>query len=167
MPLMEDGLTRESYVEVLTRLRSIVSAWEAGVAASPERPPDGFVRERNRLALLVEDLETLTGGDSVLDGCELPVFRGRAELMGAMYVMEGSRLGGQLIARHVERVLSLGPGEGTSYFRGFGERTGVMWKEFMERLREDVADEETDAVIAGAKTMFGVFGAWMGERVSS
>jgi heme oxygenase len=75
--------------------------------------------------------------------------------------MEGSTLGGQLIARHVELVLGLTAGQGNAYFRGHNERTGQLWKEFCDALRTKVPDGETAAVIAAAKAMFGVFGAWM------
>src|SRR5580693_9409415 len=92
----------------------------------------------------------------------LPELRDAASLLGAMYVMEGSTLGGQLIARHVELVLGLTAGQGNAYFRGHNERTGQLWKEFCHALRTNVPDSETDAVIAAAKAMFGVFGSWMG-----
>jgi heme oxygenase len=86
---------------------------------------------------------------------------GPASLLGAMYVMEGSTLGGQLIARHVELVLGLTAGQGNAYLRGHNERTGQPWKEFCNVLRTKVPDSETDAAIAAAKAMFGVFGSWM------
>ena len=85
--------------------------------------------------------------------------------LGAMYVIEGSTLGGQLIGRHVERVLGLTAGQGNAYFRGHNERTGQLWKEFCDALRTKVPDRETDTVIAAAKTMFGVFWSWM--RIAS
>ena len=54
----------------------------------------------------------------------------RSIFLGRMYVMEGSTLGGQYIARHVEETLGLSSGEGNSYFRGYGEATGERWREF-------------------------------------
>jgi heme oxygenase (biliverdin-IX-beta and delta-forming) len=54
----------------------------------------------------------------------VPEMTSAADLLGAMYVMEGSTLGGQLIARHVELVLGLTAGQGNAHFRGHNERTG-------------------------------------------
>jgi heme oxygenase len=68
--------------------------------------------------------------------------------------MEGSRLGGQSIARHAEKVLALKPGEGTGYFRGFAEHTGKRWNEFLALLREDIPEHQSAHVITGAKAMF-------------
>jgi heme oxygenase (biliverdin-IX-beta and delta-forming) len=164
MPLMEDDLTLDTYIDVLRRLRCVVAAWERHLAASTDRPPDSFISERNRLPLITRDLEILSGGDFRAEVCELPCFDNSGQLMGAMYVMEGSRLGGQLIAQHVERVLELSPGYGTGYFRGFGEQTGRMWRSFIDRLRHDIPDSETEEVIRGAKKMFELFGCWMAKQ---
>jgi heme oxygenase len=167
---MDPGLTREAYLRVLERLQPIIATWETYLALAPGLPDGSFRSERNRLPLLVQDLEFLRGsGGRAADeqACVLPVLDGNAQWMGAMYVMEGSRLGGQLIARHVEETLSLAPGEATRYFRGFGDRTGPMWKEFVQRLQQDVPDGETEEAILGAKKMFATFGAWMrGESAS-
>jgi heme oxygenase len=85
---------------------------------------------------------------------------GKAVFLGAMYVIEGSTLGGQYIARHVEHALGLFPGNGDAYFRGFGDRTGSMWREFQDAL-EQVNDGDADIVINSAKKMFSMFGEWM------
>jgi heme oxygenase len=161
MPLMDDNLTLDVYVATLRRLRSIVAAWEACLTASPDRPGDALVADRIRLPLLVSDIEALSADHSVAETCELPAFENQGQLIGAMYVMEGSRLGGQLIARHVEKVFDLPERHGTSFFRGFGAQTGPMWSEFVAHLRQEVSESQTNDVIVGAKKMFGAFGVWM------
>jgi heme oxygenase len=161
MPLLGDGLNREAYAKILTRLHPIVSAWETHLPLHPQRPNVAFVMERSRLTLLERDLDALNAGCNEPASCNLPDFPNRAQLLGAMYVMEGSRLGGQIIARHVEDVLHLTFGEGTAYFRGFGDGTGPMWKEFINYLNTEVPNDQTDEVIVGAKKMFAAFGTWM------
>ena len=84
----------------------------------------------------------------------------RSIFLGRMYVMEGSTLGGQYIARHVEETLGIRPGEGNSYFRGYGDATGERWREFREVLKA-LPDTETDTVIASAREMFAIFGEAM------
>jgi heme oxygenase len=91
----------------------------------------------------------------------LPEMTNPASFFGTMYVMEGSTLGGQIIARHVEKVLHLRGGQGNSYFRGHGNRTGPLWKEFCAMLQLRIPDEQTDAVVISAKAMFSTFGSWM------
>jgi Heme oxygenase len=83
---------------------------------------------------------------------------------GALYVVEGSTLGGQHIFRtlqgssFVERH-ALSPDAGLSYFAGYGDRTGDMWRRFLGALGEaDGADlAERDSIIEGASHTFALF----------
>lgn len=120
-----------------------------------------MVEERRRAKLLVRDLETLGADPTQLPMATMPELRGNAELLGAMYVMEGSRLGGQMLARHVERVLGDVGQRSVQYLRGFGDSTGAMWKRFVEVLEAEVPEEESELAVKSAQQMFRVFGAWM------
>ena len=162
VPLVSPDLNRLGYIAVLERLHGIVAAWESyAQARAPEwmRP---YLDERRRLALLDRDLLVLGRVPPDGDRPEMPTLNGDAALLGAAYVMEGSRLGGQLIARHVEKQLGLRSGEGDAYFVGFGDSTGAKWKELVALIERRVPDAEEDLAIGGAKAMFGAFGRWMG-----
>src|SRR5579875_2795412 len=135
MPLGGADLTREGYAEVLRILEPLVRGWE--VWAERNAPADlrEMVVRRRRSQWLRADLETMgarpaaDGGfvvdwDAVVRGgggtSGLAETHGRgfeAAFLGAMYVMEGSTLGGRFIARHVEAVLGLEPGQGDAYFQ--------------------------------------------------
>jgi heme oxygenase len=165
MPLMQADLSRPQYVNVLQRLYPVVKSWEQFAQAHTPADLVDTVQGRQRAGLIAQDLEMLgaaKAGDAALFPAEaIPGLRQeeagyRASFLGAMYVMEGSTLGGQYIARHLEEVLGLTAGEGNAYFRGYGERTGEMWRAFKAVLAE-VPEEQADSVIAAAKAMFGVF----------
>ena len=160
VPLMDDGLTRATYISCLRKLHGIVAAWEEWAAGNAPAWLQPLLATRRRVQLLRLDL-TWFGAAYDDKRAILPEMPDTAAVLGAMYVMEGSTLGGQLIARHVEQALGLVSGQGDAYFRGQAERTGGLWKEFCHMLRTNVADSETEAVIAGAKAMFRSFGAWM------
>ena len=144
---MHDALDREEYVRCLRRLYGIVTAWEQRAA---QRAPEWLqpaLAARSRTQLLVRDLAwfgTAIPGD---DFPQLPAMNDLPQLLGSMYVLEGSTLGGQLIARHVEKTLHLTGGNGNAFFRGHGERTGPLWKEFCEMLKIRLSDEQAAAVI--------------------
>ena len=82
--------------------------------------------------------------------------------MGALYVVEGSTLGGIQLARALKAVVAADSGEGRSFFLGYGDRHGAMWRSFLKRL-EDCASSEADddAVIEGATRTFVDFESWM------
>jgi heme oxygenase len=164
MPLMHEGLDTTEYVACLRQMYGVVAAWEEKAEAiAPEWLRETLVARQRRF-LLKSDLEQFGIRDEDPRRAPMPALEDLPSLLGAMYVMEGSTLGGQFIAKHVETALQLEEGKGNSYFRGHGSRTGQMWKEFCEMLKSKVADENTEAVVASAKAMFAVFGSWMREK---
>lgn len=166
VPLMHEGLDRAQYVQCLQQMYGVVAAWEERAAAIAPEWLQPSLAARQRKPLLASDLAWfgVTGNDDRRP--TLPEMNNLPSLFGSMYVMEGSTLGGQYIARHVEAALLLREGQGYSYFRGHGSQTGRMWKEFCEMLELRVPDEDTDVVVGSAKAMFCTFGTWMQGKVA-
>ncbi|HTD95988.1 MAG TPA: biliverdin-producing heme oxygenase [Edaphobacter sp.] len=161
VPLMEEDLSREDYVRYLRQIHGVVAAWEERSAEVSPEWMRAILAARQRREMLERDLRWFSVASSTDERPVMPMMSDEASLLGAMYVMEGSTLGGQLIAAHVARVLGLKDGQGDAYFRGHGRQTGTMWREFCEVLRTRVTDDESEAAIRAAKAMFQVFGSWM------
>ena len=172
MPLMGPELTRGMYVAVLGMLYPLVLSWEEWAAVSAPEGLRGLVGRRRRVPLLAADLAALgakpdagrsAGVDwnAVLEG---PNGHPKSDpdrvaaFLGALYVMEGSTLGGRYIARHDQDVLGLEPGVGNAYFRGHGEATGALWREVQEQISA-VREDRAGLVIGAARRAF----AWFGE----
>jgi heme oxygenase len=173
VPLMGEDLTLDRYIACLQQLHGIVYAWEVvaqeGAAALTAAPwLQALLAGRRREAMLRRDLSFLASpvASPISPNAFplLPPLNDVPSLLGAMYVMEGSTLGGQLIARHVERVLPLSGGDGSEFFRGHRDQTATMWKEFCEVLRIRIPESETPIVIDVAKKMFAAFGGWMDQN---
>lgn len=164
LPLMDGRLDTSQYVQCLRQMYGIVSGWEERAAETAPEWMQTMLASRQRKGLLELDLAWF--GVTEMDDRRptLPKMDALPSLLGTMYVMEGSTLGGQLIARHVEAALHLNEGQGNAYFRGHGNRTGLMWKVFCEVLKTRVSDDETDQAVIAAKAMFTTFGAWMREK---
>ncbi len=166
LPLMRMGLGRAEYVFYLQRLQGMVAAWEdaAGSQAGRGTRPEWLratVNLRQRRSFLEQDLVHFGQFNAEFQRPTLPEMHSTSSLLGAMYVMEGSTLGGQIIGRHVDRVLGLAGGKGSAYFHGHGELTGAMWKEFCGVLETRVPEAEGGAAVAAAKALFQVFSSWM------
>lgn len=121
---------------------SRVSGWDAvGIA------PD----ERRKAPLLEADLIRLgmTPAEiAALPPCStLPPIDDMPAALGAMYVLEGSTLGGRYIARAVEARLGLTPGDGCSYFASYGARVGAMWRAFGAAVDAYAGDESVRAAV--------------------
>ena len=165
------------YQRLLARLWGFHHAFEIALGrVDRERDVGVEFTSRGRSRLLESDLVALGwDGASVvrLPQCEslrapastaefmgaLYVVEG-STLMGALYVVEGSTLGGIQLARALEPLVR--SGEGRSFFLGYGDRHGAMWRSFLKRLEECASSEAAgDAVIEGAIRTFADFESWM------
>jgi heme oxygenase len=159
VPLMRDTLTRAEYAECLRRFYRVVQAWDRWCDAHVPADLVPLLKGRRRADLLVADLRCLGEAvpETTWDRMERTVPGDpRSVFLGRMYVMEGSTLGGQYIAKHVEERLGLTHGEGDSFFVGYGDATAARWQEFRAVLAA-VPEGEAKTVIDSAKEMFELF----------
>jgi heme oxygenase len=107
--------------------------------------PDWDARRRDRL--LQDDLHAL-GLDAPAPVGD-PVLKGDAALLGALYVLEGSRLGGTMLKRSVAPDLPTG---------FLGAMDSAAWRELLALLdaRLDTGPERA-AAIAAARAVFTLF----------
>jgi heme oxygenase len=123
------------------------------------------IAERRKSSAILHDLAAIGQSTDALPVCgQLPVFNNTAEAFGVMYVLEGSTLGGKMIARMLQKneALQLPPGA-VRFFSGYGEKTGEKWKIFLSALNEQ---EPADAVIAAANETFYYLKRWMQHFLS-
>ncbi len=74
--------------------------------------------------------------------------------LGYLYVKQGSTLGGQSISKQLKKNLGLIPGETQFFFHGFGESTGLYWREFLAFLATHEQRVDNDLVVRAAVTYF-------------
>lgn len=141
--LDQAALPRDHYARVLTGFGAFVPAWEARLRPRLPAALRGWFDQRSRAPMLARDLAALGLRPFPMDDpvAALPLADTGA-VFGSLYVLEGSALGGQLIARQLRQRWGLGADNGAAYFNGWGERTGAMWAEFRERLGEVIADDD-------------------------
>lgn len=156
--------TLDGYRGLLSRLYGFYAVWEPAAAMLVE---DAFFAPRRKLHLLAADLHHL--GLTSADLGRLPACRPgvrmarRPEAIGAMYVLEGSTLGGQIIARRIAETLGFGANGGCAYYCAYGAAIGTMWREFRDRLL-DVPPDEHEAVLATATSTFACLHQWLSSR---
>ena len=86
-----------------------------------------------------------------------------AHALGALYVLEGSTLGAQVILPRLAEQLGTGLGGANSFFSGHGAQTGACWKHFREAL-DRYGQQYPDCrggVVEGARSTFAAIGSWM------
>ena len=103
---------------------------------------------RSRRALARNDLHNLDRGPlaevDLRENCSRLVRRidlaNVASAFGSMYVLEGSRLGGQVIARAARELFDIGA-QNATYFSGSGSATAREWREFLALLDAEVTSD--------------------------
>ncbi len=141
------------YGRILQAFDAFVGPWERAVAAALPEACLPWLRQRSRHAFLRQDLRAL-GLPPARYEAPVPRLANAAAAWGSLYVMEGSALGGQVITRSLAHG-GLDARRGAAYFHGWGEATGAMWREFRERLEEQLAgSERVQAACDGACRTF-------------
>lgn len=163
LDLTSDRLDRGAYLRCLERLHGFFAPLEAAVAAVggwQERGVD--LHARRRTSMLEADLRALGEAPTVVPRCrDLYLPTEPAGAFGALYVLEGSSLGGRVIARHLSETLGIGPESGARFFHGYGERTGEMWRSFRAALTAFVrASGDHERIVAGAVSTFAGLCRW-------
>lgn len=158
--------SRLGYRTLLARFYGFHAAWEPKAEAIIADP--AFLEPRRKASLLIQDLEFLgldATGIARLPRCApLMPMASVAAAYGALYVVEGSTLGGTIIAKQVERSLGLTAEGGCRYFRSYGPDLGPMWKAFGRRLLELSSPGFDEAVVASANRTFEVMRLWLAEE---
>lgn len=149
--------TGDGYRSLLARLHGFHAAYEPmlGLALADE----AFWAPRRRLAALEADLAHLGLSEPEIAALPRPMpvrLTKAAEAMGALYVLEGSTLGGQVIGRHIGTLHGL-DAAGLAYYRAHGRETGRMWNAFRARL--DALSGDPDAEDAAFVTGIATFEA--------
>ena len=140
----------------LERLYGFHAIWEPQVAAALNDP--AFFEPRRKLALLAADLGDDANALATLPRPTLPTPLATVpDALGSMYVLEGSTLGGQLIARHVRATLGLP----AHYHAAYGPRSGAMWRGFQDKLGGTVAAKDEDRVLDAARATFVHLREWL------
>lgn len=84
-----------------------------------------------------------------------------AHALGALYVVEGSALGGAQIARALACIYGPDNAAGRAFFLGIGARQGERWRALLARIESFSNRPQAEDVIAGAATTFAQFEDWM------
>jgi heme oxygenase len=120
------------------------------------------IKERRKAASILHDLRQIGQPTENLFLCDaLPAINNPAQAFGALYVLEGSTLGGKQIAKMLAKNPAI-PDGATRFFSGYGEQTGSRWKAFLEVFNQQSQKEE---VTAAATETFYFLKGWMQHAI--
>ncbi len=136
------GLTQadyplENYPRLLTAYFYIYQGLEQQINNFLDRQTGEFdYAARNKLPWLISDLDYLgvpvpPPRSSLFASLNFPAITNTDQLIGVLYTIEGSTLGGQVISRSLMKNFGLTFAQGARFFNGYGEQTLFMWQNFL------------------------------------
>jgi len=164
--LLKGRLTASGYTTLLSRLYGFHYPLERALRAAPEGILGGIPSaSREKVHLLRADLKSL--GVSEAEIAALPLCRSvpslhmKEHVFGCLYVVEGAGLGGQVLARKLDRLLGVGHIAGREFFQGRPEPDPLPWPVFCRLLEECAADGEIDEIAGTARRTFASLALWL------
>ncbi|WP_432713310.1 biliverdin-producing heme oxygenase [Pedobacter sp.] len=117
--------------------------------------------QRRKTAALVDDLGALghTLPTLAVDG-SLPEIENHYQALGALYVIEGSTLGGRIICKMLSKQMDFIDDSVLSFFNGYGEQTDSMWQVFKQTMDLPANEQQHETIINAANQTFLHFGEW-------
>ena len=157
-PIVRPDLSLADYRDCLVRMYAFYVALEVNyVKFSPSIAQQISLEKRRKSHLLALDLRALgldpEGIDTGRIRLELPTLLTPEDLIGTLYVIEGSTLGGQVVRRMLKTSLGLSDDQ-LHFFSAYGSETRAEWHEFGEVAEAMIAAVHFDRVLTAAQTMF-------------
>ncbi|MFL1501338.1 biliverdin-producing heme oxygenase [Pseudomonas sp. O64] len=169
LPFFSECLDADWYQRLLQAYYGFYRPMEA-VLYDSGLIPNGFDTSlRVKTPTLLRDLYALGLTDDAISAlprcCELPTFDTPAACLGALYVLEGATLGGQVLRRKMAQRLAVDADNGGAFLNVYGTETGRRWKDFLDYLSRQPLDAQAKqhAVIAACSTFSG-FEQWLASQ---
>lgn len=155
--IMGGTLSLQQYKQILTTNYLVHQHFEDALAngLNPTITKDLEIYSRRKLGALAADMLEIHLDLQGLN-TDLPetTFDNQAEVLGALYVLEGATLGGNVIVKRLKVNPQLNSlNLGFHYYQVYGENLVPNWKKFVAILNKQPEDT-CDASVNGAKKMF-------------
>ena len=140
----------------LAKMYGFLQPYELELARHAEAlGPAWEIAARRRAPLILDDLGL---APAQLPLCPaMPPLASLPQVLGAMYVLEGSTLGGQVLARQLAKAgIDL-----RRYFEGYGALTGPRWKTFCQLLEGAATPATENEIVQSAIHTFQHLAAWL------
>ena len=133
----------EDYVKFILSTYQILVPLEKRINAIFLENPEIHFQMKMKSHLLFSDLNSCGVSLSQLSFSPfLPEVSSVSEAFGALYVIEGSALGGQFLTKKLSALYGSRLENSLSYLRGEGSKTFPLWKEFLATLENYCGQNE-------------------------
>ncbi|EZP67706.1 MULTISPECIES: biliverdin-producing heme oxygenase [Pseudomonas] len=169
LPFFSEYLNADWFRRLLQAYYGFYGPMEAALYDC-ELIPDGYDTElRVKTPTLLSDLLALGLNDMAINDLprctQLPLLDTPAACLGALYVLEGATLGGQVLRREMAQRLDLDADNGGAFLNVYGPETGRRWKDFLDYLGHQPLDAPAKQhAVDAARSTFRCFEQWLDSQ---
>ena len=158
--------TREAYSDLLQLFSNYFGAIEAQVDPLIGPAVLADYTQRRKTKSLENDILALGGtANRNIQAEDVPEITNILQAFGALYVMEGSTLGGPHIVRMIQKKLDTADLKGFSFFQSYGDDMMLMWEKFKQVLDLQAKNEaEQQVILDAANETFLKFKIWINKQ---
>ncbi len=122
------------------------------------------IAQRRSTDLIQLDLRNLNYPDNHIPiSTELPGIQSTADAFGALYVVEGSTLGGKVIRKMLLQQNAVPLTESClNFFDAYGPETVSRWRSFQQALNRQ---PDTEPIVSTAQQTFTLFNTWINQTI--
>jgi heme oxygenase len=143
--------SKQDYVELLNDFYGYFGGLEKQIERYVNASNMADFEDRRKTAAIAVDIASMGGHiPAIAKVNELPVIDNYLKAFGALYVIEGSTLGGKIISKMVQQHLRVEGTDGLSFFNGYGDSTHKMWESFKQVLNDTPANAHEEAIVTDA-----------------
>jgi heme oxygenase len=161
VPQIKSIKSKDDYIEVLKLFYGYFKPVEDRLDKYLSDTDVPGYSQRRKSSSILSDIAALGEGISMPVCNDIPEINSKEEAWGAMYVLEGSTLGGQIISNMIKKVLVMNDDSSLSFFKGYGNESEQMWKSFTETLNNSTTGDKQDITVGTAKETFIKFKNWV------
>lgn len=148
-PVFSSNATHKDYLKYLTVLYPIYKNFEKEVYSSAKEFIPS-IAENQRLNSLLADYGKVPPNEVDV---RFFTIHSKYEVLGMLYVLEGSRMGGKMMAKNLKENANLND----SQLDFLLQEMSVSWTTIMKELNSVTDEKEQALVLDGAKEMFNCF----------
>lgn len=166
--IMDSSVEMDGYKRLISQFYRFYAAIEPVIAGCDMAEVGFDLEKRRKLTLLQRDVTSLEISNSIPEWTDLPEIDTHAKAFGALYVLEGATLGGQIITRHLKQNLGIDADSGCAFFNSYGDQVGPMWKAFGAAITEFAEKNGDDKTIVNmAKETFDSFARCFSQDINT
>lgn len=159
MPVFRDMDNTDKYSKLLRAFYGYYAPLmdRIGVEIDTHYLPD-FAQRRNPDSIL-NDLASINKPNTFIHSATaLPEIHNASQAFGALYVLEGSTLGGVFLSKMLGENMNIDEKNGLSFFYGYGKASREMWNVFIEQINLFAKEKGSEeAILTTAADTFRYF----------